>query len=179
MPGFNVRRITIGDVKDVHRSHRWAIYSIAGKVRDQWFYAKELTPPSISFEEEVVKGASVEYKFPKSVKYDDVPMTFYDVHGFYKELDEMHKGVWTPKKGIRPAAEFMGDTIFGTTDGSGVIIDQWTLKNSYIKELSHSPLSYGNTDLKTVSLVVSYTWAEYENVKARAGRTPVITDVNA
>ncbi len=165
MPGFNLRTIpaNLGNVHDVHRAHRWVISRVAGITPFQLVYSKDLTLPVIGFEEESIPGASINYKFPKLATFSDVTMTFYDVHGFYKELEKLHDKIWTPGGGLRPANEYMEDTIFGTTNGKGKVLNEWTLKNSYVKELSHSELSYGDSELKTVTVVISYSWSEYKN----------------
>lgn len=162
MPGFNVSKITLGDVKDVHRAHRWIITKVVGKsLNNMLFYAKELTPPSVGFEEELVLGASVDYKFPKKATFDDVTMTFYDVHGLFAQLEALRASVWSPEGGLQTATNYMGETEFSKTDGSGSVVGTWTLYNSYIKQLSHSQLSYTDTSIKTVTATLSYTWAKY------------------
>ena len=165
MPGFNLKDTpaNLGNVKDAHRAHRWAVSRIVGKTPASLIYTKDLTLPTMGFTVEEVKGASVTYKFPNGTEFGDVTIAFYDVYGLYNELDAMYKKVWTPGGGLRPGNDFMEDTVFGMTDGEGKVIDEWTLKNSWLKELSHSQLSYSDNEIKTVTCTIAYTWPEYEN----------------
>lgn len=170
MPGFNIAGASsssqpdakLSAVGDAHRSFRWRLVQTVGiSLNDFNVYAKSLTPPTYTVNEEQVDGASVKYKFAGSINWEDVSITFYDVYGLMDQLFKLYNNIWDPSIGLLPAANYMGDTIFELVDGDGNRIDQWTLKNSWIKSMSHSDLDYSSNELKTVSLTVAYSWAEF------------------
>lgn len=158
---------------DAERNHRWKIQNLIGiSVSDtsRLLYAKSLTLPNITFEEETVNGGSINYKIPKNVTYSDVTMEFYDVHGLYDELYKKTTEVWTPTGGIKIANDYMGITIFSTTQANGSVSGTWTLRNSYIKELSNSTLAYDNSEIKTVSVTIGFSWLEYDAFPVKQSR---------
>jgi len=175
MPGFNIAGAPSSDQpdnvlggKDVNRAFRWRLIQTVGVTLDQNIYAKSLTPPSYTVAIESVDGASIEYKFAGKVSWEDVTITFYDVHGLMSELYKMHDSVWLPSAGLQVASKYMGETIFELSDGAGGSSGEWTLKNSWVKSISHSDLDYSDNNLKTVSIVVAYTWAEFKSGASEA-----------
>ncbi len=164
MPGFNGGRqepsSTLGG-SDVHRSHRWRISQLVGITPDVLVYSKELTLPEMGFEEEAIPGASVDYKFAKKATFSDVVVTFYDMHGLYMKLDELYTSTWNQEDGLSAANVYMAQTFLELTDGNGDAIAEYSLTNSWIKSLAHSPMSYESADLKTVTVTIAYSWANY------------------
>lgn len=165
MPGFNgggrnTPSSTLGG-KDVHRAHRWRIEQIVGISPSEFVYAKELTLPEVGFDEESVPGASVDYKFPKKATFGDVTIVFYDYYNLYDRLDELYKKVWTPDGGMSAANAYMAKSSFSQMTGSGAPYNRFVLINSWIKNISHSPLTYESPEIKTVSVTLAYTWSNY------------------
>lgn len=171
MPGFNITGSSgnnqpdhrLSSVKDTHRSHRWKVsYIVGNDLKDFYVYAKTIGLPDISIEHENILSGSLEYQFPKSVKWEDVTVSFYDVYGIYNVLTDMFGKMWTPETGMRPADEFMDDSIFELVDGYGNIVDRFTLINSWLKSISHGQLTYESNDIKLISITIAYTHAEYD-----------------
>lgn len=168
MPGFYPSEARLRGIPDAHRAHRWKITKLVGINLDNInLYAKELTPPKISIEEELVPGASVDYKFAKTGVFNDVVIVFYDVYGTYDKLYELYSKTWTVD-GVSTANNYMDQSLIDMTDGGGRIISGWKLHNSWLKELDNSQLSYGDSELKTVTAVIAYTWADHTSDYSRA-----------
>ncbi len=168
MPGFNIGSGNVGDPSpnaEVHRAHRWRIESL-GELQDSsnnFLYAKTLQLPNFSVDEETHIGASVKYKFAKVINWEDVTVTFYDVIGLYEQLFGWQNLVFTPNEGIKSADIYKKESRFVQTDGKG---DQagprYILKNSWPKTISHSPLSYESSEIKLITLVLSYDFADIQ-----------------
>jgi len=43
-------------------------------------------------------------------------------------------------------------------------IEEWTLKNAWIKDVNFGSLSYDTEELTTISMTLRYDWAQYEKV---------------
>lgn len=166
MPGFNIGG---GDgpsnSPDLHRSHRWEIINLGGYVRSEHrMCAKSLSLPTFAAEEEIVMGAAIKYKFAKAINWEDVQLSFYDTVGLYASLLKWQDAVYTADAGIKPASSYKADAAFTLVDGDGFPIGQEiTLKNSWPKSISHSPLSYESSDIKQIDITLSYDWAEFVN----------------
>ena len=130
MPGFAINQTdsstSIDHKAEFHRAHRWRIQDLGipagsttstGTFRPR-LYANTLELPSLSFEEEKVDGASLKYKFPKRANWDNITISFYDVHGIHNRFDQWTKSIWTPEEGLNPANDFKGSSVFLLTDGS-------------------------------------------------------------
>ncbi|MEM3000625.1 MAG: hypothetical protein QXU32_00630 [Nitrososphaerales archaeon] len=173
MPGFNIGGSTgppIAPKKDLHRAHRWRIVTLGGFVtRDNLLYARTLTLPTFSVEEELVMGSSIKYKFAKAINWEDVRVSFYDIIGLYEDLVKWQDAVYTPTTGINVADSYKRDSIFELVDGMGNMAGlQHILKNSWPKSISHSELNYESSGIKLIELTLSYDWAERTSVGAVA-----------
>lgn len=153
----------IGDNRDIHRPHRWHIVMISGlnigTNEDIKLFAKKLKLPELSFEEESVAGIATDYKVAAKAKFSDVTVDFYDVDGLYAKFEELRKKIWTPENGIAPAVNYKADSIF-ILESPTKPWTRFTLKNSYIKNISHSELNYEENGFKSLSLSIGYDWFE-------------------
>lgn len=165
MPGFNLTRsASLSDVGDVNRVHRWSIRQIIGKSLVSRVYAAELSLPNFTMEEEILNGASIDYKIPKKAVYNDITVKFYDTFGIVATLEALRAKAHTWENGLARADAYMGETVLEMHDGYGNTTYAYRLINSYMKELSHSDLTYSNTDVKLVSVVIGYTYAKFEQM---------------
>lgn len=167
MPGFNIGSGNSGDPSpntEVHRAHRWRIETLGAlQNTGNFLYAKTLQLPNFSVDEETYIGASVKYKFAKVINWEDVTVTFYDVIGLYEQLFGWQNQVFTPNEGIKPADDYKEESRFVQTDGMGEQAGpRYILKNSWPKTISHSPLSYESSEIKLITLVLSYDYADIQ-----------------
>ena len=51
-------------------------------------------------------------------------------------------------------------------NSDGKTIEQWTLKNSWIKTVVWSDLAYDNDELRTIDITFRYDWAVCDNTGA-------------
>lgn len=171
MPGF---AIFAGDgpsnTPEVHRNHRWSIVvdfpigsgGSPAAERLGTLYAQNVMIPELSFEEEKILGGSIEYKIAKKASWGDVTVKFYDVYGLYQSYREWQQLIWTPETGIGKASDYKGRVHINMLDGSGTVKQQYTLRGAYPKRISHGELSYTNSDLKILTIVFSYDFADIE-----------------
>lgn len=176
MPGFNIGGGAGGNNEpnsrvEILRAHRWQITQLGApniKINPATLlYAKSLTLPGFNVEEEIVSGASLKYKFAKMVNWEDVSIEFYDVIGVFDDLRQWQDAVFTPQTGIQPASSYKMKASFVLTDGTGFsdgagVQEAFTLHGAWPKQLTHSPLSYESSELKLVSLVLSYDFVTFD-----------------
>lgn len=175
MPGFNIGGGGADNTEpspfiETHRAHRWRISQLGDlALGDLGLYAKTLSLPGFTVEEEIISSSALKYKFAKMVNWEDVVIEFYDVFGLFDLLVEWQGLVFTPENGIGVANDYKKNCVFQLTSGSGDNMDAngnslpvFTLNGAWPKQLTHSPLSYENSELKTISLVLSYDYVTFE-----------------
>lgn len=166
MPGFNIGGGSTGsqpsNQEEVNRNHRWRIITLGENLisRDRLVFAKTLQLPSFSIEEESVMGAHIKYKFAKCVNWEDVVVTFYDTDDLLDLLIEWQNKVFDNQAGIKLANDYKRRSAFALTDGDGTESDiKYQLINSWPKSISHSQLSYEDSEIKLINLTLSYDFA--------------------
>jgi hypothetical protein len=163
MPGFNIGGQGNGpsNVVEIHRQHRWAIQTF-GDIRpdNEILIAESLQLPNVNIEEQIIQGALLSYKFAKVVKWDDATVTFYDTRQLLSRLQEWRDEVYTVESGLGTHTTYKKDSSFFLLDGEDGPTVELTLKNSWPKIIAHGPLSYGSSDLKIVTVTLSYDYAE-------------------
>jgi hypothetical protein len=177
MPGFVVGGDGDGPsgVAEYHRSHRFRIKKLGPIIfkSNQLFYAKSVQLPNISFDVEIINtGSSIPYKFPKAMQQDDIVVEFYDVIGIYEKLMTWQDKIWDSEKGIRPADDFMDTCEFELgNDQPGKNIEGYTIKcyNCWPKKIDHSPLTYENSNIKSITLTIVCTHTEVEHTTSATG----------
>lgn len=173
MPGFYVsglpgpRDTNLNASPQPLFSHRWKIEKL-GPIRfPDNLYARTFQPPNLSFEEISVPGVSIDYKIAKKAIWNDITLTFYDLNDTYENLKEWIDLLYDQERvQISIANDHKDTSIFTLLDGGGDNLIRYTLNNSYPKELSHSALSYEESNIKTISLIISYDFATIEDVGA-------------
>ena len=175
MPGFIIndtpRLGNIDHKAEFHRDHRWRIdnlgvpIGIGGTTTGTFLprlYAKTLELPSLSFEDELVDGASLKYKFPKRAIWDNITVSFYDVHGLHNVLREWQLATWSPEEGLKIANDFKGSAIFALTNGQGVAEQIYTIVGCYPTKISHSELSAQSSEIKLLHMTYAFDFATIE-----------------
>ena len=169
MAGFKYKSTQTGGLQQAGIDHPGIkiIYTYTWKVGDiskvrgsKTIYLKEVTLPAISFDVESIKTGHADYQFAKQVKWEDVKLTFYDTEGITPSLLEAAQNVWHPDKGIRVASEYMEDTTITAYYADGNPAYKWTLKNSWIKAVTATRLTYESSGVNNVNVTVAYSWAE-------------------
>lgn len=126
-------------------------------------HAKSMTLPSFVVSKDVLLGGSLEYKFAKSVSYDDVKITWYDTIGLLDILRGWRKSIWDPKTGLAPYGDYKRMTVQRQylSDDQGATSDDVTyrLHGSWPSDIRYGELTYTNSDVKMVEVTVTYDYA--------------------
>jgi len=133
-------------------------------------YLKDATLPTFTANIDSIVGGSLEYKWAKSVIWEDIKLSWYDSVGLIEKMRKWRKRVWDPETGIRPASAYKRisklKNYLPTYNG---VIGQpivWTLNNSWPKIIKYGDLTYTQSDVKMVEMTVAYDWAEEDTEKA-------------
>ena len=57
----------------------------------------------------------------------------------------------------------LGNVTFKALDSNGVVVEQWSLKNAWIKEVNFGDGDYSSDDVVDITLKLRYDWAEYQS----------------
>lgn len=173
MPGFVVRGINgdfggqvgvrqLGATEEYLYTYTWEIFELFETREDLLINAKDITTPTFTVGIENQQGASLEYKFAKSVSYDDVKVTFYDTVGLIRILKGWRERVWTANDGLKLAERYKRNSriyvyppTWDLNDG-----ESWRLIGSWPSVIRHGELTYTSSDVKVVEVTVTYDWAE-------------------
>ena len=166
-PGQTVVDGTPRNTAEFHRNHRWRIDSIGIPASINatntlgGFYAKSVQLPSLVFEEEKVKtGSSIDYKIAKKAGWQDFTIKFYDVYGLYEVFEQWQAAIWTQEDGIKPPSDYKGQPIISLTGAGGESLQTYTAYGAYPKSITHGDLSYDNSNVKLLSVIYSYDYAQ-------------------
>ncbi len=154
------------------------------------FMAKTAKKPSYELGSTEHKVLNHTFKFPSTVTWQDIDVTFIDAvepnvgSKFYNSL--IAAGYLPPSTegnlltGITKvnSVRALGEVVIKQLDGGGVILEpgadptqavvestnileEWTLKNAFIKSVDFGDFSYDSEDLVEVSVGITYDWAVY------------------
>jgi len=145
----------------------------------QW-WAKNFKPPSYAISEVPHDFMDNKYYFPGRLTWEDVTMQLVDPvspnavaltnevimkSGYkVKKADDLNKpGTISKDKAVGA----IGDVVVQILNAEGKTIEQWTLKNPFIKTVTWSDLSYDNDELRTIDITFRYDWAICDNSGAK------------
>lgn len=185
MPGFNIQGSGRGlpsNKVETHRVHRWIIEDFGfpmqltgGSSRTTTspsprVYAKTAQIPTVGFETQTAPGASVDYPYAAKATFEPVSISFYDIYGMYNLFDRWRKEIWTPEEGIKQLDGYVGDPKISKVDGQGNIVERFTLRNAFPKQLSQSDLTYDSSEISLVRVQYVYSHFEFDELlQAAAG----------
>ncbi len=156
--------------KDPKRGFRFII-RFEGMNREQivWF-AKKVAKPSYTLTESKHSYLNHNFYFPGRVEWDTISMTLvdpvspnaaaqtnalvvasgYQIPGNSDDLASISKG---------KSVAAIGYLIIEQIDSNNQIVEQWTVKNPFIKSVKFGELAYENDDLSEIELEIRYDWA--------------------
>ena len=176
MPGFiisgrdNNNGTSQRSDKEYYTSYSWYVpillsKSYSGSEYEKIISLKDATLPTYTVNKKSAT-TQVEYKFADSVSFEDVSLTWYDTEGFFVELKSWRDMVWKPDYiGIRQASEYKRDTMISVFRSGGKMVNH-TLYNSWPSGIKHSDLTYTSSDIKLVTVTLTYDWADMDEVDA-------------
>tara|TARA_R110000824_G_scaffold263667_3_gene452442 strand:- start:166 stop:714 length:549 start_codon:yes stop_codon:yes gene_type:complete len=157
------------------RNFRWLVEMSDGKDISVLWWAKTVTTPSYEVSEVEHDFMDNKYYYPGRVTWNEISLTLVDPAGDpidcvaqtlnilsasgYDIKDASGDGVFISKYNARDAVKGFKISVL---DESGSRIEQWELKNPFIKSAKYGDLDYSNDDLRTVELSVRYDWATCE-----------------
>lgn len=144
-------------------SYTWEIENLfeEGLGEGALIHLKEMTLPSFVVTKEVYTAASVDYKYAKSINWEDIKVTWYDTLRLVLAISEWRKRVWTPEGGLARSNDYKKRSTIKTLDpysdsGDAAV---WTLYNSWPSTIRYGDLTYTNSDIKIVEVSITYDWA--------------------
>ena len=156
MPGFIVNGqggvgIANGapDNAEYYYTYTWEIenfYESYANANIGVIHCKTMTLPTFNVAQETVMGASLEYKFAKSVNWADVKVAWYDTSGFLDTMKKWRKTVWSPKQGFAAVNTYKRESRFRTFLPDGEEAQTFRLINSWPSVIKYGDLTYTNPD---------------------------------
>ncbi len=169
MPGFRIGGYggEMPNTLEPARANRWIIKNL-GPVTKRYamFVAKDLTLPQWKVDKLEIMGGVLWYKFAKSIKWDDITISFYDIpqpnYSAFREINKWIDLVHTNENGIKKhgGSGYKMDCVFEELDGNGTTVRSIRLKNAWPNGFNWGKLTYTSSDLKLIELTLSYDWAE-------------------
>lgn len=175
MPGFAINGLNTEDSRlvptqqDVYLSYCWEIPLIMGetaKKTDQngtgekaLLMLKDATLPTFTVTKDTYLGGSIEYKYAKSVIWDDIKVTWYDTLNMINMIRKWRESVWTEEDGLKAAASYKKDTELNVFLPNGQGFYKYFLTGSWPSQIRSGDLTYTSTEAKIVEVSVSYDWA--------------------
>lgn len=172
MPGFGIQPLSspsddlIAANAEYIYNYQWKIEKLFNeqlRSQDATIHLKEATLPTFSVAKDTVTGGSLDYKFAKSICWEDVRVTWYDTKGLAKIITKWRDMVWTERDGLKAASEYKKDSVLTTKKVDGTQATKWTLKNSWPSVIREGDLTYTASDVKVVEVTISYDWAKSES----------------
>lgn len=167
MPGFIVSGVGAGAPTEALRpyyKYTWVITNLFGDAINlsenrPLIYARDAMLPRWSFEMVEGKGGSVTYKYAGRIKWEDVRIDFYDTTGMAKILQDWRSRIWTPAVGIKPANDYKKESVIKSAAYDFLDNVEWRLINSWPSAVNTGELSYTESDIKRVTVTITYDWA--------------------
>lgn len=165
MPGFKVQSLgeSVSSRKDYYYIYTWELPNIIGTgvtVNSPLVHLKDATTPTFVVNKENYVGSALEYKFAKSVTWEDVKVSWYDTVGLIDIIRKWRQSVWTKEDGLLPASSYKKVTSLRCYLPNGKEEYGWKLQDSWPSQIRSGDLTYTNSDVKIVEVTISYDWAE-------------------
>ena len=166
MPGFKLGDRQANQTRPPEKVvylYTWDVSNLIGQRADTGalVYLKSIDLPSYAFEVENLKTGHATYNIAKGISWSDVKLSFYDTSGLATKLDSMFSNIWTQSGGLGIASEYMAPSIITVYYHDYTPAYKWVLKNSWIKSMAFSQLTYESSGPNNVNVAVAYSWAEY------------------
>ncbi len=165
MPGFIVNGLGTGAPASVkpYYKYTWEVTNFYGdgiQTGDPLIYLIEAGTPSWDFDKEEVMGASVSYKFAKSIKWNDIKFTWYDTVGLHVKVKKWRQSIWRPDQGLQNPDDYKKLSTLKSLTFAWENPVVWTMFNSWPVSVKAGDLTYTESAIKQVEVTLSYDWAE-------------------
>ena len=186
MPGFSVNADLADDREhglrsipsnlDYYYSYTWSIPKFLDGV-DHVISLKDAVLPSFTVNKETARGAHFDYQFASGIAYSDVKITWYDTEGLLNHVIKWRRSIITYDSiGLRQASNYKKNTIvkcflsdYSYNNQKLGIREhqQYSLVNSWPSAIQYGDLTYTTSDVKQISVTVTYDWFEEEVISPR------------
>ena len=146
-----------------------------GKADDSiLWWAKKVTKPNFTVGEGKHVYLGHTFYYPGKVEWQEISMTLVDpitpnASGIFMDM-VAKSGYVLPKDSTSKQTlgkynfsndnKGIGTMVITQMDSNGNMVEEWTLKNAFIKSLKLGDLDYENEDLSNIELGLRYDWAE-------------------
>jgi len=158
---------------DPKRGFRWQISfdNLGGTDPIIWF-AKKVTKPNFSITESKHSFLNHNYYWPGRVEWQEISLTLVDpvtpnavantnkiiaAMGYAIPSGTTAADMSSMSKGKAKSA--LGEVVISQLNAKGVEIEQWTLKQAWLKTCKFGELSYEDDNLIEIELGIRYDWA--------------------
>jgi hypothetical protein len=139
------------------------------------WYAKKVTVPAFSVGE--IKHSFVDktFYYPGRVEWNTIEATLVDPvnpdavgmtnkmlakSGYFIPSSPNEEGAWGSISKQEAVQFGIGTVVIEAIDQEGIALEQWDLKNPFIKSVKYGDLSYDSDELREISIEFRYDWAE-------------------
>lgn len=148
-----------------YHTYHWEVSNVFNEfiAGQKYISLKECGLPTISIEKETYKGSFVEYKYAKSVTFEDVTMSFYDSYGLLDKINQWYANVFDENAGIAAASVYKKNssiTVSLPEAGSNSTQVYW-LYGCWPSSVKYGDLTYTSSDVKVVDLTLTYDYCRY------------------
>jgi hypothetical protein len=137
------------------------------------FIAKTVKKPSFTVGVSRHQYLNHEFKYPTTVKWNDITMTFADpanpdvTKSFVDLLQKSGYNYPTNPNNTNTvsrdkAVTALGNVVIRQIDAEGNSIEEWTLHNAFVTSVEFGQLSYASEDMVEISATLVYDWAEIQ-----------------
>lgn len=169
MPGFAISPLST-PAGDLIATQSEYVYNYNWKVNNLFdeeigpdsavIHLKDATLPTFTVNRDQIIGGSLEYKYAKSVSWDDVRLSWYDTVKMSSIMKKWRNSVWTPEDGLKTGQNYKKKSIITIMKSDGSTGTEWWLYNSWPAVIREGDLTYTSSDIKVVEVTLSYDWAE-------------------
>lgn len=150
---------------EYYYKYMWEIFDMLGMcgIDNQLMHLRDCVLPTFTVNQDTYTGSSLEYKWAKSVTWDDVKVTWYDTKGMIDIMRKWRRSVWTAKDGLQTASSYKKHSEVNVFLPNGESIVSWCLIGSWPKVIRQGEMTYTSSDAKLVEVTISYDWAEEQS----------------
>lgn len=170
MPGFSTpvkdgviggHGIKANSGAQYYYNYTWQIFQLAGMSFDgtALINLRDASLPTFTANQDSYVSSSLEYKWAKSVTWDDIKVSWYDTWGLNDIMRTWRGSVWSEKNGLQVAGEYKKRSQIDVYLPSGYGTITWCLVGSWPKIIKQGELTYTSSDVKLIEVTVTYDWA--------------------
>ena len=159
--------------QDPKRKFRFKVL-FGGTENEVIWWAKSVDKPKMTVDPTEHKFMGHTFKFPGSVKWEDIVLTLVDPgapdvaqktlkilsDAGYVFPEETYETVSMKTMNKAKAVAAVGEFQIIQLDGGGRAVETWALRNAFLASVQFSDLSYESDELSDITLTVMYDWAK-------------------